>query len=67
MELNDPENAAQALNQASRLAPSHAVFALNTALCCEYAGNKEDAVEHFRRFQELAKEGESTPWITQEV
>lgn len=67
MELGDPENAAQAILRAVQIAPSDGITVLNTSLCCYRAGKTEDAIDYFKKFQEIIEGDQDPLWFTPEV
>jgi Flp pilus assembly protein TadD len=55
--LDDPDNACHAFEQATKLDPSDAAVALNYGVLLNAVGEREKASFQLRRFQELAERG----------
>nr|CAD7463429.1 unnamed protein product [Timema tahoe] len=53
--MEDPENAIQAFDQAGQLDPSEPSVALNYAVFLNSKGDKDKAIEQLRKFQKLAE------------
>nr|CAD7571259.1 unnamed protein product [Timema californicum] len=53
--MEDPENAIQAFDQAGQLDPSEPTVALNYAVFLNSKGDKDKAIEQLRKFQKLAE------------
>lgn len=54
LELNDKENALQALSQALAMSPDDAYIVLNACLCYYQTGHRDKAAELLERFKNLA-------------
>jgi Flp pilus assembly protein TadD len=55
--LDDPDNAHHAFEQAAKLDPNDAAVALNYGVLLNFVGEREKALVQLRRFQELAESG----------